>query len=95
MAERLSPPTEGPIGAEAHVGWGRFADGGRYRLHRAGTQPKNQEPDFYQPAKQARGAFLSWASRRGYATHTEVVDENTLIVQARKRADPMPTAKAG
>jgi hypothetical protein len=103
VAKRIANTTQGPIGSESHVGWGKYADGGTWRLFQAGHQPEGEEPDFYQDARQARGAFLSWASRHGYTVRAPLIfelDEDgyptdecySFEITARKRA---PVKAAG
>jgi hypothetical protein len=99
VAKRIANTTQGPIGSESHVGWAKYADGGTWQLFQDGYQPKGEEPDFYQDARQARGAFLSWASRHGYTVRAPLVfDENnechSFEITARKRTPTKAPAKA-
>ena len=85
MAERI---TGGPtLGYSREVGWERWADGSQYRLVR-GT-------DFTQPPSQARRAFLSWAARWDFATHSSAArNGSVLVIQAYPRGRRFPEKPA-
>jgi hypothetical protein len=85
MAERVT--TGERIGYSPEVGWEQWADGSQYRLLRG--------HDFEQHARAARRAFLSWASRWGFATHSSASsDGQTLVIETYPRGRAFPKRPA-
>jgi len=84
---------EGPIGAQRYTNWRHWADGREHTLRRGRHffQEGRRTPDGKSweitPAEQARGAFLSWASRRKFYTRATLLGPNSIKVVARPRED--------
>lgn len=87
-------PAVRPIGSERFVDWGQWVDGLEHVLWRG---PRSEGYDFEQDVEQARGAFLSYASRRGLVTHTEIdyTDGEWILIQARPRQDAPQRRRSG
>lgn len=57
------------------VDWSKWADGNFWEIERG------IDFDEEQTAKQARGAFTSWAYRRNLKPHARIVSDRVLIIQ--------------
>ena len=61
------------VGATPTVDWAAIADGRTYELRRG--------EDFFQEARLARRAAISWSLRHGMNTRSSVPDPDTLIIR--------------